>query len=658
MSIAGKLSGYMVFDAANLEPNATITRQVAAALNGIRLYRQATEGRRLAEEANRVKSRFLSTVSHELRTPLNLIVNLSESLLEIHPTGSQHNEIVEQVHTSAQHLGRLIRDVLDLASSEAGQLKLVCEPLDMAEVLQMVVRTGEHLAHSKDLEWQVTIPDHLPRIWGDRTRLQQVTLNLISNAVKFTSQGKVALQILSSESEITVAVSDTGLGISIGDQANIFDEFRQSERSTARGYGGMGLGLAICKRLVELHGGKIWVESLGAEGSGSTFYFSLPALAAQAFPKTPSSPGARAHTVVVLTENNGSGETLREHLLRRGFEAEEYRVDRSAGWLSELLASPPGALVLDMQIASDRGWEILKILKENPVTQAIPVFFYSLTLESDTGVLLEMDYLTKPMGVKELARALDRQGLLPVPGSEPKEKTVLIADDEPVVLEMHTRIIQNLSPHYRILKAHNGREALELLNRTPVDLVLLDLMMPELDGFGVLEAMQEKRELLNIPVIVLTGQVLTEADMARLNRGVSAVLEKGLYNTLETLALLEASLSRNHRLGSDNQRLVRKAMAYMHEHYADSISREEVAAYVGVSEGHLARCFQQEIKMSPMVYVNRFRINRAKSMLEDGNLSVTEVALAVGFSDSAHFNHVFRREVGVAPGAYRRGKRG
>ena len=183
---------------------------------------------------------------------------LRESVRDL-PESCQHD--LSRIHLSAQHLDRLIRDVLDLASSQVGQLKLVREPLDMVELLRAVAVMGEQMAHDKGLNWRNDIPEQLPREWGDRTRLWQVTLNLVSNATKFTSHGEVALAAEAGESALTITVSDTGLGISPNEQLSIFDEFRQSDRTASRGYGGLGLGLAISRQLIELHGGTISVRS-------------------------------------------------------------------------------------------------------------------------------------------------------------------------------------------------------------------------------------------------------------------------------------------------------------------------------------------------------------------------------------------------------------
>ncbi|MGB8984915.1 MAG: substrate-binding domain-containing protein, partial [Anaerolineales bacterium] len=366
LSIQNQPAGFVAFDAANLAPCLAVLRQLTSALERIRLYQEVAEGRRLAEEADRMKSRFLSTVSHELRTPLNLIVGLSE--MQLKQSTADVRKSVEKIHTNAQHLGHLIRDVLDLASSDAGQLRLTCEPLDLAETLQIVSETGRQLAADKGLEWRTEIGDSLPRVWGDRTRLQQVTLNLVSNAVKFTSQGQVKLSVAMQGHRVVIAVSDTGLGIPMDEQAWIFNEFRQSERTTARGYGGLGLGLAICRRLVELHNGEIEVQSSGEEGAGSTFTIRLPALEhAETLPVS-SQPNAR-QVVLILTEDPLSSRPIQERLQRSGFPVEVQGVDETSNWFSHLLTNPPGAVVLDSQIASKSGWELLRVLKGNPSTE-------------------------------------------------------------------------------------------------------------------------------------------------------------------------------------------------------------------------------------------------------------------------------------------------
>ena len=196
------------------------------------------------------------------------------------------------------------------------------------------------------------------------------------------------------------------------------------------------------------------------------------------------------------------------------------------------------------------------------------------------------------------------------------------------------------------------------MRATAPDLVLLDLMMPELDGFGVLEAMRADEQLCRVPVLVLTAQILTEDELARLNRGVSAVLVKGLFSVDETLQHITAALDRRRRTGSPTQQLVHKALAYLQEHYAAPLSRQQLAAHIGVHENYLTDCFHREMGITPIAYLTRYRITQARVLLDAGQRSITEVALAVGFADGAYFSRVFQREVGVSPSAYQRGQRG
>ena len=341
--IDNRLTGFVAFSATNLDPCAALVHNLASAIRTSRLYLDAIEGRRLAEEANQLKSRFLSVVSHELRTPLSLIVGLSEMILREQPGRSQLSGVMlrdmERIYASAQHLGQLIGDVLDLASSEAGQLRLLRESLDLAQVLRAAAQIGEQMASERGLTWRASLPQQGPWVLGDRTRLRQVVLNLIGNAVKFTVSGTVALQVETSEREATVSVSDTGIGIPPTEQESIFQVFHRSERSIQSGYGGLGLGLAICKYLVEQHGGTIGVRSAGDPGSGSTFFFTLPIIPdPSTVPDQDLLPIPRTGCVAVLSKHVETGDRLSIYLRERGFEVQVYHVDQETDWVIHLLA--------------------------------------------------------------------------------------------------------------------------------------------------------------------------------------------------------------------------------------------------------------------------------------------------------------------------------
>lgn len=641
--------------------------EISIALKGIRLAEQnvrlyqhalkaeraAQDGRHLAEQADHLKSSFLSMVSHELLTPLVLLVGLSEMMLrksagEHKPLPEHYRADLARIHLSAQHLGNLVRDVLDLTRSQMGQLKLVKKPVDLGETLKPVMLVGEQMARDKGLAWHVQVPQRLPMVYGDASRLQQIVLNLVTNAVKFTIHGSVKMSVQVQDGTITVCVSDSGLGVPSEDQEMIFDEFRQSERTVARGYGGLGIGLAICRQLVELHGGQIGIRSSGGEEAGSTFWFTLPTLSE---PISQSVGHRTSSDIVLLLEKANSTTRLQEYLLSEGFHIKTLALDETPDWLAQVLTLSPSAIVLDSESASEYGWQLIETLKDDPLTQDIPVLLYSLP-DAHTGTMLTLDYLIKPMDTAMLAQTLQRYGLA-IDQSDAKQ-VILVVDDDLPTLEMHTHIIQSYLPNCQVLQAPNGRIALKIMTHETPKLVLLDLMMPELDGMGVLAAMQENERLRGIPVIVLTAQALTQQDMAHLNQGVAAVLHKGLFSAEETLSHIKQTLMCSKRLSNETRQTVRKAMAFIHEHYGESISREDIASFVGVSARHLTRCFHQEMGISPITYLNRYRVKQAKQLLQAGEQNITQIAEAVGFSSSSYFTDAFRREMGMSPRDYQR----
>lgn len=633
--------------------------EISSAMKNLQLKQQLREAVKAAEEANQLKSRFLSMVSHELRTPINLIVGLSEMAIRQQTRGGKKSLAVlsrylDQIFVSGQHLDRLIRDVLDLASSQVGQMNLINQPVDMSQLLNDAAVMGKQLAEQKNLQFELEIPPKLRLVWGDKTRLRQAVLNLLSNAVKFTARGNIRLSAREQDTQVIVSVSDTGLGIATDDLQIIFDEFSQSHRTVARGYGGIGLGLAITRKLIEMHGGSIWAESPGAEGAGSTFSFALPVLVDFSEHAVMAS-SLRLGQVVILTSDLAKSNVLIRHLKKHGFDVDIHPF----GPLSELLELitnvPPGAIVLDLPPDTEEGWELIKILKENPGTQDIPVLFYSLFSDRDSGSVLDVDFMQKPLGGDQLVRALQRYGLKSGPKDE--TKIVLVIDDEPGILDLHAKIVETELPDALVLTASNGNIGLDIMRKERPDLVLLDLMMPELDGFGVIQHMQEDPVLRGIPVIVLTAQVLTTGDMNRLSKGVASVLAKGVFTRDEILQRIESTLSHKLNAGNEVHRLVRQAMAYIHEHYKEDISRLTIARHFCVNQQYLSRCFKKEIGIGPMAYLGRHRIFQAKRLLAQGDLTVTQVALEVGFASQSYFSRIFQQETGETPTSYMRGRR-
>jgi len=272
---------------------------------------------------------------------------------------------------------------------------------------------------------------------------------------------------------------------------------------------------------------------------------------------------------------------------------------------------------------------------------------YSLDRKNDSGQMLELNYLHKPLQPEQLAKELERLG-------HSQEQMILVVDDDPGILEMHSRLIEESGR--RTMTAQNGREALELIKEQTPDLILLDLMMPEMDGFAVLDGLRSKESTRDIPVIILTARLLSAADLERCNQGVATILSKGLFSAEETLVHVEAALTRQHTLNRVTQQLIRKAMAYIHTHYAEPITREVIAEHVGISADYLTDCFRQELGITPITYIRRYRIRQACDLLQNSEKSITQVALAVGFSDGAHFTRTFQREMNMTPRAYRQSR--
>ncbi len=477
-------------------------------------------------------------------------------------------------------------------------------------------------------------------------------INLVTNAVKFTDQGSVTLELSidydTSPGVVTFSVRDTGMGIPLDEQDILFEEFKRTERATARGYGGMGLGLAICKKLVELGGGEIRVISSGEIGGGSCFTFSLP------LPQDKDiHEGFSGSCVLLLRNGSNSEDTIANHLAQKGFEVKTASLLEVNKIFQQISVEPPGAIIWETEPSSENAWTLLSELKEHPRTREIPIMFYSVNEKNQTGDLIQLNYLSKPLSISKLRNIIEEQGLV---GLE-SPRSILIVDDEVNFLEMHTRAIESQFPGAELRRASNGKVALEMMNKWSPELVLLDLLMPELDGFEVLEIMRSMPSLRSIPVIVLTSHQLSSIEIQKLNQGVAAILEKGIFTTDELLLQVESVLDRNKKLGGEARRIARKAMGYIHEFYGTAITRKDLAAYVGVSQAYFSTCFQKETGITPSTYIERYRIKQAKRLLENSDLSIMDVAMQVGFCDSSYFSRVFRRVIGISPMAYRKGEK-
>jgi signal transduction histidine kinase/CheY-like chemotaxis protein len=524
----------------------TFAAQSALAIQNARLYRDVAEKGRELEVANQLKSQFLANMSHELRTPLNAIIGVTEMLHEDARELARDDEIepLERVLRAARHLLALINDILDLSKIEAGRIELHVESFAIAPLVDDVASTLATLAVKNRNRVVVDCPPDIGTMRADQTRVRQALLNLASNAAKFTEDGTITLRVRRVAEDghpwLTMAVSDTGIGLTREQIGRLFQEFVQADASTTRRYGGTGLGLAISRRFCQMMGGDIGVESEPARGS--TFTIRLPAeTGADAAPRSREPRAVRpptTATVLVVDDDKTVRELLTRHLAREGFTT----VTAAGGFEGLRLARQlqPTAITLDVMMPDMDGWTVLAAIKGDPELADIPVILVTIVDEKNRGYALgATDYMVKPIDRERLVAALRR-----ISGA-PDRRALLVDDDEVMRRGIRLALEQD---GWKIAEAGNGRVALARLAESVPDVVVLDLMMPEMDGFEFVDAIRQRPEWRDIPILVVTAKDLTTDDRARLTTGVERVLEKRERDEmLATLTLALDELVRRRR---------------------------------------------------------------------------------------------------------------
>src|SRR2546426_574721 len=502
------------------------------------------------QEANRHKSVFLANMSHELRTPLNAIIGFSELLTDASDgqfDAPTRTRFLNQILTSGKHLLGLINDILDLSKVEAGQMELRLQVVSVAEVVDQVVKTVEPLMAKKNIQLQADV-NGSGELLADAGKLKQMLLNLVSNAIKFTPEGgAVSLAAARVKETVEISVTDTGIGIAEADLKQIFREFHQVDHGPGRKHEGTGLGLALTKRFAALHGGDVRVVS--SVEKGSTFTLSLPiravAPAADHAEAMPANGHGSAPLVLVVEDDPAAAELLTRQLIGAGYRTEIARTGSEA--IAKARELHPAAITLDIILPEVDGWEVMTQLKSDAATSAIPVVVVSIVDNAELGLALgAIDYFVKPVEAKEL---IARLNLLKIKNpNRDGEVRVLIVDDE--AANRHW-LIKALEPAgFTVLPASGGREAIDMAKSLQPDLVLLDLMMPEVTGFDVVEALRADPSTREMPIMVLTAANLTDADKRQLSGRVSEILSRQSVGSADVVGLLRRIVAHRNGNGS------------------------------------------------------------------------------------------------------------
>ncbi len=508
---------------------------------------ELAEARREAESANQAKSQFLASMSHELRTPLNAIIGYSEMLAEESAEAGQDDYAadLQKIRSAGKHLLALINDILDLSKIEAGKTELFLERFDIAEMAHDVATTVQPLIERNRNRLVVRCPEGIGAMHADLTKVRQSLLNLLSNASKFTEEGEVRLDVEREQSGhgdvLVFRVRDSGIGMTPDQMGKLFEAFSQAEASTTRRYGGTGLGLAITRRFCRMMGGDVTVES--EPGVGSTFSIRLPSdvgermgggdVAQPAVPATRHASAPDQPVVLVIDDDAAARDLVGRYLAGAGI----HSVPAADGPSGIRIAREihPAAITLDVMMPAMDGWSVLAALKSDPELAEIPVVMITILDEKPLGLALgAADYLTKPVERERVVAVLNR--FVAARDAGP----VLVIEDDDATRALLRRALE--AEGCDVTDAADGRAGLDRVAERAPALILLDLMMPGMDGFAFLDALRARGEWRSIPVVVVTAKDLTEEDRHRLNGGVQRVIQKDSLDGHELIERLRAVL--------------------------------------------------------------------------------------------------------------------
>jgi DNA-binding response OmpR family regulator len=497
-----------------------------------------------AEKANQAKSQFLANMSHELRTPMNAIIGYSEMLMEEAEEMGQDDFIpdLSKIHGAGRHLLNLINDILDLSKVEAGRMELYLETFEIKSLIQETLSTIRPLIEQNANTLEYRIPEDLPAMYADLTKVRQSLFNLLSNASKFTNNGTISLNVSCDQDLdqdwIIFEVTDSGIGMTQEQIGKLFQAFTQADASTTRKYGGTGLGLAITKKFCQMMGGDISVTS--EVGQGSIFTVRLPTKVAkpdleeldelekieELEPEIALADVDNINTVLVIDDDPTIHDLVRRFLSKQGFKIRTANSGEEGLRLAKTIR--PQAITLDVMMPGMNGWSVLTALKANPQTADIPVVMMTMVDDQNLGYALgAAEYLLKPVQAKQLGTVLDKYK------PDLISNSILVVEDDSDTREMLCRQLKK--QNWEVIEAENGSRALMKLADHNPGMIISDLMMPEMDGFELVHQLRQHEQWREIPIVILTAKDITAEDHQKLNGSVIKIFEKGSYHCSELL---------------------------------------------------------------------------------------------------------------------------
>lgn len=511
--------------------------QIAIGIDNARSFIIAQQAVQEMREIDRLKSQFLANMSHELRTPLNSIIGFARVILKgiDGPITELQQQDLTAIFNSGQHLLGLINDILDLSRIEAGKMELSFGEVNVNDLITSVMSSAGGLIKDKPISLKQEISDNLPTVRADPMRIRQVLFNLLSNASKFTEQGEIIVKAYvdhtatAGQASVIISITDTGPGISPEDQAKLFQPFSQVDASLTRKVGGSGLGLSISHHLVQMHHGRIGIES--KQGEGSTFYFTLPI-----FLKEQKGIRSGDKTVLAIDDDPQIISMYERYLRPKGYQV--VTLSNPAQARERVRQLEPFAIILDIMMPGYDGWRVLEDLKSDPETRSVPIIVCSILEEEEKGFSLgAADYLVKPIMEEDLLFSLDHLN------NDGSIREVLVIDDDPNDLRLLGTMISNQG-RYKPILAEGGQAGWNaILSRRP-HAIVLDLFMPEVDGFSIIEKIHENKELRDIPIIVVSSSDLTNEQRSQLQEIGQRLLQKSSLQEQELITTIENALNR------------------------------------------------------------------------------------------------------------------